>query len=242
VKPRTLSPRARLARARLAPRAHGPLLAVTFLAATATGVGCTTSDGAPPPRTALRPPPIAGAPLIYYRFPFTGKWYVLRTHYGAKQPDQAYALDFVPDNRRVSSDRELNSSYPCYNQPIVADGPGIVAIAVDGVPENVPPAMNNYDQHGNYVVIDHQNGEFSLMAHFIPGSLKVRAGTPVQAGMELGRCGNSGNSTLPHLHWQIMDSADAYKARGVQPRLAPYLRNGSVTSEMPDTRDSMENK
>lgn len=178
--------------------------------------------------------------MVYYKFPFLGKWRVLRTHYGARQADQAFAIDVVPDGKASAS--PTNSGYPCYNQPIVADAPGIVVVAVDGVPENVPGTLNMYDQHGNYVVIDHKNGEFSLMAHMIPGSLKVRPGTPVQAGMELGRCGNSGVSTHPHIHWQVMDNLNAAVARGVQPRLAPYDRSGTTSTDLPEKKDTMENK
>jgi hypothetical protein len=210
------------------------------IAIAANGLAGCINNSPPPSRFPPPPPPIPGAPMVYYKFPFLGKWRVLRTHYGARQLDQVFAIDVTPD-ANVSNNQQ-NSGYPCYNQPIVADAPGVVVIAVDGVPENVPGTTNGYDQHGNYVVIDHQNGQFSLMAHMIPGTLKVRAGTPVQAGMELGRCGNTGMSTHPHIHWQVMDNPNAAIARGIQPRLAPYSRNGSPSSEMPDKKDTMENK
>jgi hypothetical protein len=216
------------------------LFAVSFLALFANGLTGCHSDTAPPPRFPAPAPLRAGAPMVFYKFPFLGKWHVHRTHYGTKQEDQAYALDLVPDGD--ARDKTQNAGFPCYNQPIVADAPGVVVIAVDGIPENPPGVQNGYDQHGNYVVIDHQNGEFSLMAHLIPGSLKVRAGTPVQAGMELGRCGNSGMSTMPHLHWQVMDSMNANGARGIPPRFAPYRRNGDASVDRPDRRDSIENK
>jgi murein DD-endopeptidase MepM/ murein hydrolase activator NlpD len=93
--------------------------------------------------------------------------------------------------------------------------------------------------HGNYVVIDHQNGEFSLFAHLIPGSLKVRQGMTVAAGAELGRCGNSGHSTMPHLHWQVMSNANATGAIGIPPRYAPYERNGVMTTELPQKGDRL---
>ena len=220
----------------IAPRSF---LAILTLASTAL-LGCGGGE-APPPRYPAPPPPIPGAPLVYYKFPFLGKWHVHRTHYGAKQPDQVYAIDVVPDTGTITN-RGENAGYPCYNQPVIADAPGVVVVAVDGVPENIPPKMNGYDQHGNYVVIDHQNGEFSLMAHLIPGSLKVRIGTPLQAGMEIGRCGNSCNSTMPHIHWQIMDNANAAQAHGIPPRLAPYKRNGNASADLPDTKDTMENE
>lgn len=216
------------------------LLSATLLAAAPALAGCNHDPQQPPPQFPTAPPPKPGAPLVYYKFPFIGTWKVIRAHYGAKQPDQAYALDLAPAEGR--GDRQQNASYPCYNQPVVADAPGIVVIAVDGIPENVPGTVNEYDQHGNYVVIDHQNGEFSLMAHLIPGSLKVRPGTPVLTGTELGRCGNSGMSTSPHIHWQIMDQANAAVARAIPPRLAPYDKNGTTTTELPDKKDTITNR
>ncbi|MEZ4297489.1 MAG: M23 family metallopeptidase [Polyangiaceae bacterium] len=201
--------------------------------------GCHT-DQAPPPRYPAPPPPVPGAPLVYYRFPFLGKWRVHRTHYGTRNQDQAFALDLVPEGS--IRDKKQNSGYPCYNQPVVADAPGVIATAVDGVPENVPGEKNGYDQHGNYVVIDHGNGEFSLMAHLIPGSLKVRPGMQVQAGMELGRCGNSGLSTMPHIHWQVMTNANPSVAQGIQPRFTTYTRNGNASVDRPEAKDTCENR
>lgn len=209
-----------------------------FVALTSALTGC--NDQAPPPRYPAPPPPIPGAPLLYYRFPFVGKWRVLRAHYGAPQPDQTFALDLVPDG--PVRDKTQNTGFPCYNQPVLADAPGIVVIAVDGIPDNPPGVRNGYDAHGNYVVIDHKNGEFSLMAHLIPGSLKVRPGSPVQAGMELGRCGNSGNSGGPHIHWQVMDHINAHQGRGIPPRFSTYQRNGSASVDRPEQKDTCENK
>ncbi len=220
-------------------RSHS-FFAASLLALAANGLtGCNNAQP-PPPRYPVPPPTVPGAPLVQYRFPFLGKWRIQRTHYGAKQQDQVWAVDMVPD--ATPGDKSTNAGYPCYNQPVVADAPGIIAIAVDGIPDNVPGQKNVYDQHGNYVVIDHQNGEYSLFAHFIPGSLKVRPGVFVQAGVELGRCGNSGMSTLPHIHWQVMDSVNPSEAHGIRQRLAPYNRNGAASIDMPDGRDTMENK
>ncbi len=99
---------------------------------------------------------------------------------------------------------------------------------------------NFYDLHGNFVVIDHENGEYSLMAHLIPGSLTVRKGQRVEAGSQLGLCGNSGQTNMPHLHWQVMNNAQAHLAKGVPPRYLPYERNGSTTESLPDRGDIVE--
>lgn len=55
---------------------------------------------------------------------------------------------------------------------------------------------------GNYVLIDHGLGVFSGYAHF--SELLVQAGQRVEAGQIIGLSGNSGRSSAPHLHWEIV--------------------------------------
>ena len=58
---------------------------------------------------------------------------------------------------------------------------------------------------GNYVIVDHENGEFSMYAHLQEGSILVKAGESVKKGQVVGKVGNTGNSGAPHLHFQLMD-------------------------------------
>jgi hypothetical protein len=71
---------------------------------------------------------------------------------------------------------------------------------------------------GNYVVIDHRNGEFSLCAHMREGSVTVEAGEEVQRGQVIGRVGNTSNSEGPHLHFHLMDGPDFRFANGLPAR------------------------
>jgi murein DD-endopeptidase MepM/ murein hydrolase activator NlpD len=64
------------------------------------------------------------------------------------------------------------------------------------------------------VVIDHGNGEFSLVGHLMHESLQVKVGDHVKAGQLLARTGNSGMSSEPHIHFQLMDKADWKTANG----------------------------
>ncbi len=68
---------------------------------------------------------------------------------------------------------------------------------------------------GNYLVIDHGNGEFSVYCHLKEGSLKVAKGEKVRKGQGIAQVGNTGNSGAPHLHFQVMDSADFRTANGL---------------------------
>ena len=67
---------------------------------------------------------------------------------------------------------------------------------------------------GNHVVVRGE-GFFGAFAHFAPGSVAVAPGQAVATGDVLGRVGHTGNSTMPHLHFQLMDSDDPLTATGV---------------------------
>jgi murein DD-endopeptidase MepM/ murein hydrolase activator NlpD len=81
---------------------------------------------------------------------------------------------------------------------------------------------------GNYVIM--RGGDvFAAFAHLAPGSVAVSSGQAVRNGDVLGRVGHTGNSTAPHLHFQLMDSLDPLHARGVPCVFRAYeiMRNGS---------------
>jgi murein DD-endopeptidase MepM/ murein hydrolase activator NlpD len=69
---------------------------------------------------------------------------------------------------------------------------------------------------GNHLILAlHENGPYVVLAHLRAGSMRVRPGDAVTVGQELAACGNSGNSTQPHVHVQVMDSPELLTARGV---------------------------
>jgi len=68
---------------------------------------------------------------------------------------------------------------------------------------------------GNYVVIDHGHGEYSLYAHLQPGSVRVKVGETVKTGQPIAKLGSSGNSTEPHLHFQVCDGPEPIDCSGI---------------------------
>ncbi|MEU6646641.1 M23 family metallopeptidase [Saccharomonospora sp. NPDC046836] len=68
---------------------------------------------------------------------------------------------------------------------------------------------------GNHIILDLGDGAYAAFAHLRRGSLRVAPGDRVTAGQEMAECGNSGNSSEPHLHFQLMDGPDVMTARGV---------------------------
>jgi hypothetical protein len=107
-----------------------------------------------------------------------------------------------------------------------APGAGVVVAAVADVPDNTrlpeggvefagQPADPAATIFGNHVVIDHGDGEFSVLGHLEHRSLQVRAGDRVDAKQPLARLGLSGNTDFPHVHYQLQDGPDARTAEGL---------------------------
>jgi peptidase M23-like protein len=131
----------------------------------------------------------------------------------------------------------------CYGwgQPVHAALDGVILEAVDGVAERqwlhvvreswfavkntLGFARRGLDPArlaGNHVIMG-TAGTYALYAHLAPSSVVVTRGQQVSAGEVIGRVGHTGNSTAPHLHFQLMDSADPLQARGVPCAFAAYL-------------------
>ncbi|MBL8924458.1 MAG: M23 family metallopeptidase [Myxococcaceae bacterium] len=170
------------------------------------------------------------------RLPFDGQWFVL---WGGRKyddnrhtpvPDMRYAMDvFIVKGPGTFTAQGLrNEDYYAWGQPLFAPGDGVVLSVVNDTPDNEPNRPRPGVLYGNSVVIDHGGGEFSLLGHLQKGSVVVKPGDHVSAGQLIARCGNSGMSTEPHLHYQLMDDADWKKAQGLPAQFQNFLANGRL--------------
>ncbi len=99
---------------------------------------------------------------------------------------------------------------------------------------------------GNYVLIEITKRKYALLAHLMQGSILVKPGEFVVIGQEIGKLGHSGNSTMPHLHMQFMDSADFNNAKGIPFMIKEYevMKNGrweKVNNSIPTNKDIIRN-
>jgi len=173
-------------------------------------------------------PPVAKS-QVPLGLPFHGTWLVvwggdtIALNHHVDSPSQRRAADLVMVDAQGVTHRgegHANGDYLVYGQEVLAMADGVVVTAVDGVPENQPGEMNTMFVPGNLVVIEHGGGLWSAYAHLVPGSLRVKVGAKVKRGQLLGRCGNSGNSSEPHLHVQLQDGPRFEKSWGVEPVFA----------------------
>jgi murein DD-endopeptidase MepM/ murein hydrolase activator NlpD len=84
---------------------------------------------------------------------------------------------------------------------------------------------------GNLVVLDHGNGEFSLLGHMMQGSVRVGTGDSVEPGQVLGLVGNSGNSDAPHLHYHLMAGDTLFQTDGLPTRFKNVVMEVFTDSE-----------
>ena len=107
-------------------------------------------------------------------------------------------------------------------------------VAQDGLPDQAQGEMDPANPPGNHVVIDHGNEEYSLLAHLQQNSVTVSVGEEINAGQQIGRCGNSGNTSEPHLHYHLQTGKRFGDGHGLP---APFTRisidGGPVTSGEP---------
>lgn len=153
-----------------------------------------------------------------------------------------YAIDIArlgPDMMSHTGDGTRFSDYPTFGQTILAAADGIVVAARDdrlddeSLLRQPGESFEAYEERaaevqqaimlqdgfegaaGNYILIRHANGEHSLYAHLRHDSVKVKPGDEVKAGTPIAEAGSSGNSTEPHLHFQVIDGPDLNSARGL---------------------------
>ncbi|MEU9591676.1 M23 family metallopeptidase [Streptomyces sp. NPDC048193] len=209
------------------------------LGAIAVGAVVSRSAGR---RIETRPPaPVEVAPPVTGRWSALNSPADKVPSHGTHHLAQTYAIDIVAEPEEGARPAPVwfwpvahrNRAYPAFGASLHAVADGTVVHAEDGQRDHLSRSSligvlyfwliegacrtlgGSRRIVGNHVVLDLGDGTYALYAHVQRGSLEVRAGDRVVTGQVLGRCGNSGNSTQPHVHFQLMDGPDVDTAHGV---------------------------
>ena len=175
------------------------------------------------PHTPEIPAPEKHATVL--NLPFEGRWMVfwggntkeLNQHHDV--PNQKYAFDLLrmdKSGKNHKNEGKQNEDYFAFGQQVLAPADGVVTDVILGVRDNTPGSMNPYSALGNTVMIKHREYEVSVLAHFKQGSIQVNVGDSVKRGQILGLCGNSGNSSEPHIHYHLQNTPIIQDGTGIK--------------------------
>jgi hypothetical protein len=143
---------------------------------------------------------------------------------GRLRDAQRFAIDWMrvdTEGRMVHGDPARPESFLAYDQPILAVADGTVTEVLDGLDDQVPGTLPDprtitiANVDGNHVVLDLGGGRWVFYAHMKKATIRVRTGDRVHREQELGRLGNTGNTSAPHLHLHVMDGPSALDADGM---------------------------
>jgi peptidase M23-like protein len=195
-------------------------------------------------RVIRRPPAVLAPPLQGSRWVAADGCCLARRHIRAFQPvggglftAQRFAIDWErlgKNGRLWVGDGSVLANWEGYGQNILAVSDGTVVRAIDGLPDQVPGALpqglDPLQADGNAVFLRLRDGRIVMYAHMIPGSMTVKAGDRVVRGEILGRVGNSGNSSAPHLHLHVVDRNAIFAANGLPYVFSRFKVTGRVAS------------
>ncbi len=160
--------------------------------------------------------------------PFNGEWYI----------SQRFGGDWLKiddENRLVTGDPAKNESYSTFGQKLLAVADGVVVETLDGLPDVPPGALPTditlEEMDGNHVILDIGNGFFVNYAHMKQGSVAVREGERVRRGQVLGLLGNSGNTSMSHLHLHVSDGPFVFASQGLPYVIDSFTLKGRAVLE-----------
>jgi hypothetical protein len=170
-------------------------------------------------------PVIIGAPMsgpgwmaMETTSPLTHHFSAQITMNGKTRVPQRYAQDWILLDPKTGAAARGNvtlaRNYFGFGKEILAGANGTVVAASEGLPDietiySAPPATLE-TAAGNFVIIDIGNRKYACYAHMVNGSIRVKAGDVVKEGQVIGLMGNSGNSDLPHLHFQVVTDTPSF--------------------------------
>lgn len=138
--------------------------------------------------------------------------FVVNAMNGTLDPSEGFAIDWIKVNREgkaFRTDGKKSEDWLCYGVDVLAVAPGTVVETMRDLPDEPPgeslTGLKVSEIAGNHVLLDLGDGRYAMYAHLAPHSLTVHVGDHVRAGDKLGLLGNSGNTSGPHLHFQISD-------------------------------------
>ena len=202
------------------------------------------------------------APPSLLRYPVRGRWVAVNSpatrvpSHGLHAYGQTYAVDLVhvpagewsPQLGWGGPHTRPPEAYPGFGQPVLAPADGVVVAACStrsdhGARTSWPGVglmvLEGFVLEltgrilGNHVVLEVAPSRYVALAHLRRGSVRVAVGDWVSAGDVIGECGNSGNTSEPHVHMQVMDHRRFQLAAGLPMEFTDVVDDDGAPVRMP---------
>ena len=144
------------------------------------------------------------------------------------------AFDFSKKDSSGKSYRNQgknNEDFYAFGQEVIAPCQATVVKVIDGIEDNSVRRPNAVHTYGNTIVLKTAQEEFLLLAHLKNQSIIVTEGQMVNQGDPMARCGNSGYSMEPHLHFIVQNVADLFHPTGAKCYFDNVMVNGRVKQD-----------
>ena len=189
-----------------------------------------------------------------YILPFNGKWTVVNGGVNKSLShswgilSQRYAYDFIivdDKGKSFSGNARSVNSYYCYGMDIISPADGVVVNLYDKCKDSYVDGKNAYCDssriEGNSITIKHNGSEYSVIAHIMRGSFKVKVGDIVRQGEFIAKCGNTGNSSEPHIHFQLQAGKSFFLSAGLPIAFTDVVAQDKENYSLMDPRSCTDN-
>ena len=183
-------------------------------------------------------------------FPLHGEWTIYEggrmvpenEHAATARERFAYEMVRLDTGQMFTRNGAANEEWFSFGQPVLADANGTVVKVMDDYGDNAPYHPDAGAKHGNVVVIDHGDGEFSVYSHLKHKSVTVKMGDRVKEGEKIAEVGNSGDTQFPRLEYSLQNSADLNGSAGLPAAFEHLKVNGKHAKKVELVRGDVVNK
>lgn len=160
-----------------------------------------------------------------FQLPFSGKWFVMQggdsinVNHHMTNPSQLYGIDFikiggVTQRELFQTDGKSVEDYYSWAQEVLSPAEGVVIDTNNSVLDNPIGQTDASHPAGNYIILETSEKNYIVLAHFKKDSIVVKKGDVVKINQLLGLCGNSGNTSAPHIHMHLQNAPEIFSGTG----------------------------
>jgi len=167
--------------------------------------------------------------------PFNGTWKVtnggrtVETNNHADPERSPKSMQHAYDFRlEHTGDGTKLEDYEVFRKEVTSPANGKIIQIINGAIDVIPGERDRGNGVGNMIITDYGNGEFGMLCHLKHNSIKVEVGDEIKQGQAVGLCGNTGNTSEPHVHFQLQDGPFMHNSNALLAQFRRITVDGEI--------------